>query len=745
MKWTNVKLIFCREARDQLRDRRTLFTIAVLPLLLYPLMGMVFVQISQFMREHPTKVRLIGVEDLPTDPPLLTDEEFHVDICSPREQQLLKLVLDERPAKPVEELLAEIEKDINAGRYDAAVFFPPNFSQQLALARQEMAPPDEDGKPAPATAIAAPEPAIYFNTASDKSRIAHDRTERVLQRWRELIVRENLRSSRLPDSAAQPFQLQRTDVAEEVSRRAALWSKVMPFVVLIWALTGAFYPAIDLCAGEKERGTLETLLSSPAERDEIVWGKLLTVMAFSMATSVLNMASMGITTTVFLQQYAQAAGARNFEFGPPPPMSMVWLFLALIPASALFSALALAIAAFARSSKEGQYYLMPLLFVTLPLMMLPMLPTSELTLGTSLVPVSGLMMLLRALIEGQYRQVLPYILPVVGVTVGCCLLAIRWAVDQFSNESVLFRESERGGLSAWFRHLVRVRGETPSFAEGILCGVLLLIIRFFATLFATTPQDWSGFVHMILVVQLALIATPALLMALLLTRSPRKTLLLQLPRPTAVGLAVALAVILHPAAIGLSEAIRYIYPINADAAAQIEPLALLVNEAPLFSVILVVGLIPAICEELAFRGFILSGLRHMGHKWAAIVITAILFGCTHSLLQQQISATLIGILIGFIAVQSGSLLPAMAFHFTHNSLTAVAGRISPELLSEQPWLQLIYRVDGASVTPTLTAILGSALAGIALLAWWQRGPYQAYAEEKLRRALDHQSKRSLVV
>ena len=56
-----------------------------------------------------------------------------------------------------------------------------------------------------------------------------------------------------------------------------MWSKILPFVVLIWALTGAFYPAIDLCAGEKERGTLETLLSSPAQRSEIVWGKLLSV------------------------------------------------------------------------------------------------------------------------------------------------------------------------------------------------------------------------------------------------------------------------------------------------------------------------------------------------------------------------------------------------------------------------------------------------------------------------------------
>ena len=71
--------------------------------------------------------------------------------------------------------------------------------------------------------------------------------------------------------------------------------EILPLIIIIWAMTGAFYPAIDLCAGEKERGTLETLLSCPASRHEIVFGKLLTVWVFSIATSLLNLVSMGLT------------------------------------------------------------------------------------------------------------------------------------------------------------------------------------------------------------------------------------------------------------------------------------------------------------------------------------------------------------------------------------------------------------------------------------------------------------------
>src|SRR5690242_15383415 len=91
MKWTNVKWIYMREIRDQLRDRRTLFTIFVLPVLLYPLLGMGFLQIAQFSREHLTPVLILGAESLPKDPPLLEEQHFVESTCPPEEARLLKL------------------------------------------------------------------------------------------------------------------------------------------------------------------------------------------------------------------------------------------------------------------------------------------------------------------------------------------------------------------------------------------------------------------------------------------------------------------------------------------------------------------------------------------------------------------------------------------------------------------------------------------------------------------------------
>src|SRR6185312_2708854 len=102
-------------------------------------------------------------------------------------------------------------------------------------------------------------------------------------------------------------------------QQALLWSKILPFVLFIWALTGAFYPAVDLCAGEKERGTLETLLTSPAARQEIVCGKLLTVMTFSIATALLNLASMMATGAFIFSQIQRMGAARiPLDISEPP-------------------------------------------------------------------------------------------------------------------------------------------------------------------------------------------------------------------------------------------------------------------------------------------------------------------------------------------------------------------------------------------------------------------------------------------
>jgi len=733
MTFSNVKLIFAREVCDQLRDRRTLFMIAVLPILLYPLLGTSFFQIAQFMREQPTRILVVGAGSLTESSELFEDQCFAKHLFA--DPKLLKLHF--APDKPkTDRALAEadVNAQVQSGDYEAALYFPPDFSTRLDAFRKNLADRAKDRAAGRTnvrliSTLEVPSPKIFHNTAHDKSQLARKRLAEVLRRWSDRIGDDNLRASGISIQAIRPFLVDTTDVADARHRGGAMWSKVFPVLMLLWALTGAFYPAIDLCAGEKERGTLETLLSSPAQRGEIVLGKLLTVMLFSILTAILNLLSVSVTGWMLLTQLP--------GFGLPPPVAIAALLIALVPVAALFSALCLALAAFARSSKEGQYYLMPLLLVIMPLVILPMSPGVELNLGNSLIPITGVVLLLRSVLEGSYWEALQFSPAVAAVTLLACWMSIRWAIDQFNSESVLFRESERLDLGLWLRHLLSNRKPTPTVAAAVGCGTLILMIKFFLSSAMTTPSGFGGFVHTVLVTQLAVIAVPALLMTFLLTRSPRQTLLLKLPSWWAIPAAALLAVVLHPAANRLQMVVERLYPINESVRAALEEMQHVIGQANFWSLVLILGVVPALCEELAFRGFILSGFRHLGHRWRAIVYSALFFGLTHGVLQQSMIASLLGVVIGYLAVQSGSIFPGIAFHVLHNTLAVANSRIAPEWIPDSPLARMfVTPVDGGGCLFTwLTVVVGS-LIGVLLLIWFGRSPCPMSAEESLEAAIE---------
>jgi sodium transport system permease protein len=570
---------------------------------------------------------------------------------------------------------------------------------------------------------------VFHNTSQEKSQIASRRMMSVLIRWKQLLVEEKLRANKLPITTTRPFVIEQKDVASEEHRGSALWSKLLPFVLIIWALTGAFYPAVDLCAGEKERGTLETLLSSPAQRSEIVLGKLATIMLFSIATAALNLGSLAVTGTLIATNLPEAASQLNL--GPPPLSAMAWMLLALLPLSAFFSALCLALAALARSTKEGQYYLMPLMFLAMPLAMLPMAPGVELSLGTSLIPVTGVMLVLRELLQGNYADALRYTAPTLLVTLTCMALAIRWAVAQFHSETVLFGEAERLDLMLRLKRMVTHRGLTPTVAAAFMCAILILIVRFFMVLMMPRPSNFGDFFLLQAITLIVFVAGPALLMTALLTRSARRTLLLRRPRWEAIPIAAVLAMALHPVATALLLVVKKIYPMP-DGTVLSEELKTLFADAEMWQVVLLLAVLPAICEELAFRGFILSGLRHLGSKWGAIVISSIFFGITHLMLQQSVTAAILGMVIGYMAVQTGSLLPCMVYHVVHNALMFVMMQLADD--GDLTWLLGEGKIEDLDYPLWFTAI--GAVIAIAIMRWLHGLPVELSPEESRQAAID---------
>lgn len=751
MSWQNIKLVFFREMRDQLRDRRTLFMIAVLPILFYPLLGVSFLQIAQFLKKHESRILIVGEPSVREIPGLLDGDTFAAGLID----EDLKghfLSLEEidfynkhkeaftQPGGLPEELFTEFRETLNAlvDEYDcdAVVYYPPGIAKEITEYAEVLEASQNRGVEAPPV----PQPKVMQAPgSSDKVVLGGARARRAVGEITYKVKQDAATEVKMKNLL--DYQEPEYYASEDTGKRvnASLWSKILPFVLMIWAVTGAFYPAVDLCAGEKERGTLETLLSSPARRSEIVMGKLLTVTLFSVSTALLNLFVMFGTGAVVLSQIGQQASLANV--GPPPIAALGWSVLLIFPVAILVSAVCLALAALAKSTKEGQHYLAPVMLVALPLTLLPMAPQVELNFGFSLIPISGIVLVMRSLLEGTFAELWPYSIVVAIVTFACCWWSIRWAIEQFNSETVMFRGGERWNFGTWVKQLARDRQATPTVAQALLCALVILIVRFFLTLFmagSDIPDTFRVFFQQTFISIVVGVAVPAMLMTIMLTRNPRRTLLVEEPpRLITIPLAALFALAMVPLALLLQSGLHSLLPLNPNIHQYLNKMAQVMDSTPSALLpIAVIALLPAVFEELTFRGFILSGFRHTGHKWRAIVLSSLFFALAHGVMQQEINAFLLGLVLGYIAIQTGSLLPCVAFHFVYNAT---------QYLISTHRFPLRGIVEDIAVDPYQWApiVLASLLTCGLLAVYLHRLPYRRTREEDLVESIQRENARQL--
>jgi len=771
--WKNVWLILHREVRDQLRDRRTLFMVLVLPIMLYPGLGIGMLQMTMYFTEQPRQVVILNAGELP-DPPLVEDGAFRTrwfrsaetssklrvltdasddegrlpNVTAEEQKQLLadaarirelieqrnKLVTQlapwnsdladelpgvqsaklrnaiqsgETPEQPdnYESLVDEYQKlkktigeQFTNSKLQVLMIVPEGFGENLKTVNDLLV--NRDGDNEKLMTLPLLRPILVRNRADEKSDVAYRRVREALDKWERQLLKDRLELAQLPETVPDPVSLLSIDVANEDEIAANMWGKIFPALLIIMALTGAFYPAIDVAAGEKERGTMETLLICPATRSEIVVGKFLTVLLFSMATTMLNLISMGFTGKYIVSMTAGVSGVGMGAVPLPTPLALFWLVILLIPLAAFFSALCLSLATFARSNKEGQYYLTPLFMITMGMTMFSMSPSIELTAtgGASLfycaMPIVGPALLLKALLMNPGNtEVLVFALPVLMSSIGYSLIALWWAVEQFKSEDVLFREAEQFDLKLWLRQLLRDKAPLPTFAQAAICFMLMMFLQFLTIKLLTGSMTGIAaedigrkMMELAVVQQMALIAAPAILMAILLTSSARKTLRLKMPSGRMLAVAMSLPFVLHPLAIELLASLQSFFPQLPDSA-KAAFAAMSDDTLPLYVVIGVFALTPALCEEVAFRGFILSGFGSGGRTGIAIILSSITFGMIHMVPQQVFNASLLGMVLGLIAVRSNSLLPGVAFHLCFNSLAVFHGQVSASFSESKPdWL-----------------------------------------------------------
>jgi len=631
------RLVFTSEMRRLLRDRRAFFSAVVLPVLLYPLL---FLGTDVLERE---------VEDSLDEEVVLVLHDFEGLPWELAERVLAALETEDGTIRlePAEEGLAR--RLAAADDAEARELFATGEQELLVHAvgpgpgreASADAPEDDGAEDRP------PPPAIELVTdrSDTRSRVAHERVSTRLAELDRRIFEEEL-VSLVGSDPALPFQLAERDVAraEDASGRAL--GKLLPLLAVLVIVAGGSFAALDTFAGEREAGTLETLLVQPAPSIAIASGKFAAVLATALASLVGNAASFLACVQLGLGDLPALGAGDLGATGLRLALGLV-LF---VPTAVLIAAALSLVSARARSFREGQYYVFPVVLASAAPAALATLERVELGWGLAWLPVAGPSLALRDALAGSLA-VGPAALAALA-SAGWGWLALRrlartldaerlLATRASAEESAARRDEARRALAAGLAAVLavwivgaRLQASWPiaglvATIAGILPAIALVAARGYARRNGTTlagalglgaprPADLAA----------ALLCAPALALFVRAVFALQERLL---PSPE-----LAL-----PAEI-----------------AELGPTALLV----------LLCLLPGFFEELLFRGALVTGLARDLRPWRVCLWQAVLFGAVHLSVYRFLPTGLVGAALAALVLRTRSIWPAVVLHSTYNAL-----------------------------------------------------------------------------
>ena len=400
MNFRNVGIVYRKELTEWLRDKRTLISTVLVPLLAFPVLmvgmtSLMAVMMNKAEKEVP-KVMIINGENSP---------EMVAALHASRDLEIVPYADDWK-------------EEISDKQIRAAVEIPSGFDVSL------------NGK-SPLTVQ------IHYYQGEVKSEYGAGHVDETLKAFRDAFIKKTLEAKNLPDSLISPFNLEKHNVAPPEKVSGAALGGLLGYMVILLSMTGAIYPAIDLTAGEKERGTMETILSSPLSRVDLVLGKFFLVLSASLCTAILSIISMG--TSFYLVGHSGAMAKKDaavfqLHIGLPTVLSV---FLMALPLAVLFAAALLTIALFAKSYKEAQSYLTPMTFIVVIPAVASLLPGFDLNPKLALVPILSTSLVCKEIVAGTFHW--NYILLILLSSSIYAAAALFIAVKMFQRESVLFR------------------------------------------------------------------------------------------------------------------------------------------------------------------------------------------------------------------------------------------------------------------------------------------------------------------
>lgn len=638
----NKKTVFSlykKEMLDIFRDKKTMIIMVLVPLFLYPCMmlGMMLIMsnISKESLEKTYQVGIVQCVEAETIQQLLLDDkdeyEYFFEVS-------------------VYDSLQACEDALNAKEIDTFI----SVSET------------EDGR----TSFEVG----YFSSVAD-SVSASDYAEEILRGYRDGL-RNDLIEEQFEDyeKVLNPIVVSNRNVATIEESTGSIFGYIIPFMLITSILMGAIYPAIDVTAGERERGTLETMMTLPIKSSEMMFSKFMAVSTIAVMSALLNLLSMFLVG-IYMYDSMQLA---NTAFGDMNLLQFVPSVIALLvcmPIFAMFaSAVCLSICIFAKSFKEANNYSTPILLVFMFASMAGMLPNLTLTTKTALIPIVNVALFIKAVFELQFDWT--NIILVLVSNIVYSVAAVMLMSKLFSSEDVLFGEGFRGIKFLEKRSNMK-ENQMPGLGDTILMfGLLLLLMIYLSSSLVFRLGIWGTGL-----VQLIILAVPVFY-AWYMKADFKKLFSLKLPKIKHIfgGISMWFGIWLLEQVVLVS--LLEWFPGLMETS---EALNSIIIDAGFVSAFIVVGICPAIAEEFAFRGFLFGTLKDKWKPWLAIVVSAVLFGAYHMNLLQFIGGTMMGIGLAYVAYKSGSIWVGALMHFINNGLSVVF-QYYPELIMKIPIL-----------------------------------------------------------
>jgi sodium transport system permease protein len=387
--------VYAKETLEVIRDRRTLLVMIVLPALLMPVVILGISYLAQ-RQQHQIQTVVPRVAVVGQAPALI-----HLAYAT-------KLIAPVRAKDPTAALRQR--------QVLAVVEIPKNFEAIVARNGQVHV-------------------GILYDATDSESAAARGKVVDLLSRYSQEIVAARLAARHINPRDLLPVVLDQRNVATQRQQSGQLLASLLPFLLAMWAVVGGMSVAVDLAAGEKERGTLESLLITPPSREAIVLGKFLSVVTASMGGVIVVLIAMMVSLRWGYPYMLHTTQKVNISL--PLGTAIVMLGVALL-FSALVSAVQLAISIYARSPREAQQYITPLYFVTvLPGLAVQFVSDWARSPWAYLTPVLNAFFSFQELLLGTVNWGHLFL-----AAVSCAFyaaLALEVAIALMSRETVIFR------------------------------------------------------------------------------------------------------------------------------------------------------------------------------------------------------------------------------------------------------------------------------------------------------------------